>query len=49
MRGGDQYLDLNGTIEEKAETGKERLVGVYELKQIVTVKTNVTSEPYGGG
>lgn len=46
--GDDEYLDLNGTLDEKAETGKERLVAVYELKEFVTVKTNIVSEPYGG-
>lgn len=46
--GDDEYLDLNGTIEEKAETGKEILVAVYELKELVAVKTNVVSEPYIG-
>lgn len=46
--GDDEYLDLNGTLEEKAETGKEQVVAVYELKELVTVKTNITTEPYGG-
>lgn len=48
----DRYLDLNGTLEEKAVAGEERLVGVYELKELVTVRANVTTEivskPYGG-
>jgi len=46
--GDDEYLSLDGTLEEKAETSKERLVAVYELKEFVTVKTNVVSKPYEG-
>lgn len=46
--GDDEYLDLNGSLDDKAETGKERLVAVYELKEFVTVKTNIVSEPYKG-
>lgn len=50
--GEDEYLDLNGTLESKAVAGVERLVAVYELKELVTVKANVTTEivqkPYGG-
>lgn len=48
----DEYFDLNGTLEEKAIAGEERLVAVYELKELVTVKANVTTEivqkPYEG-
>lgn len=48
--GDDEYLDLNGTMEEKAVANEERLVAVYELKELVSVKANVTteivSEPY---
>lgn len=43
--GDDEYLELNGTIEEKAETGKDRMVAIYELKDIVTVKTQIVVEP----
>jgi len=50
--GEDEYLDLNGTSESKAIAGEERLVAVYELKELVTVRANVTTEivqkPYGG-
>lgn len=46
--GDDEYLDLNGSLDDKAETGKERLVAVYELKEFVTVKTNIVNEPYEG-
>lgn len=42
--GDDEYLDLNGTIEEKAIANEERLVAVYELKELVTVRANVTTE-----
>lgn len=42
--GDDEYLDLNGTLEDKAETGKERLVAVYELKEFRVITVNVTSE-----
>lgn len=47
-QGDDEYLDLNGTLQEKADTDKERVVAVYELKELVTVKTNITTEPYVG-
>jgi hypothetical protein len=46
--GEDEYLDLNGSLEEKAATDRERLVAVYELKEILTVKANIVSEPYRG-
>lgn len=46
--GNDEYLDLNGSLESKAETGKDRLVAVYELKELVVVKTNVVTESYKG-
>ena len=46
--GEDEYLDPNGTLEEKASTSKERLVAVYELKEIITLKAKVVIEPYKG-
>lgn len=44
--GDDEYLDLNGTMEEKAEVGKERLVAVYELRELVAVEVEVTTKPF---
>jgi hypothetical protein len=50
--GEDEFLDLNGTLNDKAVAGEERMVAVYEIQEFVTVKAAVTTEivskPYKG-
>lgn len=37
----DEYLNPCETIEETAEIGEEKRVAVYQLKEVVTVRTHI--------